>query len=165
MFPQVLTSRLLSLCVLLGLALGTTGCSSWMGGQLKEPELRLLDVEVIRARLMEQEFMLRFRIDNPNDRSLPIRGFDYSVYLNQMKLADGDSTTWLSVPANGHAEFEIPVRANLWRHMKSIVRLLEKPDQPISYELQARLKTGLMFGQTLHLQRNGTLLPLDLIPE
>ena len=72
-----------------GLCSGLGGCSSWTSGGFKDPEVRLVKVDVIKAKLLEQQFKLRFRIDNPNPVSLPVRGLDYSVYLNEVKLAEG----------------------------------------------------------------------------
>ncbi|MGH8352323.1 MAG: LEA type 2 family protein [Pseudomonas sp.] len=162
---QAQSIRILSLLMLFGLFSGLAGCSTWFTGGFQDPDVRLIKVDVVRAKLLEQEFVLRFRIDNPNGMSLPVRGLVYTVHLNEVKLAAGESNAWFTVPAHGHHVFEVPVRTNLWRHMKYIVRLLEKPDQPIRYRLQGEVKTGLMFGRSVHLARNGEIIPGDFIPE
>ncbi len=95
-----------------------------MTGSFEDPDVKLLKVEVVKARLLEQEFVMRFRIDNPNDFSLPVRGLQYTVQLNDIQLAEGESGQWFTVPAHGHEVFDVPVRTNLWRHMKYIVKLL-----------------------------------------
>ena len=120
---------------------------------------------MVKAKLLEQKFVLRFRIDNPNDISLPIRGLNYNVKLNGVLLAEGQSDKSFTVPARGHQTFDVPVRTNLWRHLKRIVNSLEDPDEPISYQLQGEVKTGLMFGRSVHLQRNGEIIPGNYIPE
>lgn len=163
-FPAPLIRNLgLLLLVLAGSSLG--GCATWMGGSFKDPDVQLLKVEVVRARLLEQEFNLRFRVANPNDVSLPVRGLVYTVFLNDVKLASGESATWFTVPANGREDFTVPVNTNLWRHMKYIVKLLEKPDKPIRYRLEGEVKTGLMFGRRVKLARSGEIVPGDFIPE
>ena len=165
MFYQAQTIRILSLLIAFGLFSGLSGCSSWMSGDFKDPDVRLIKVDVVRAKLLEQHFTLRFRIDNPNSASLPVRGLDYVVHLNGVKLAEGESTAWFTVPAHGHHSFDVPVRTNLWRHLKRIVNSLEDPDEPISYQLQGDVKTGLMFGRSVHLERNGEIIPGNYIPE
>lgn len=166
MFYQAQTIRILSLLVLLTLsASGLSGCSTWLTGSFRDPDVQLVKVDVIKARLLEQQFLLRFRVDNPNDVSLPIRGLAYTVYLNDVKLATGESDTWFTVPALGRETFEVPVRTNLWRHMKYIVKLLEKPNEVIRYRLEGEVKTGLMFGKSVHLARNGEIIPGNYIPE
>lgn len=158
-------TRILSLLLTLGLLVSLGGCSSWLTDDFRDPEVRLLKVDVVKAKLLEQKFVLRFRIDNPNDISLPIRGLNYNVKLNGVLLAEGQSDKSFTVPARGHQTFDVPVRTNLWRHLKRIVNSLEDPDEPISYQLQGEVKTGLMFGRSVHLQRNGEIIPGNYIPE
>ena len=162
---QTPLSRILSLLLTLGLLVSLGGCSSWLTDDFRDPEVRLLKVDVVKAKLLEQKFVLRFRVDNPNDMSLPIRGLNYNVKLNGVLLAEGQSDKSFTVPARGHQTFEVPVRTNLWRHLKRIVNSLEDPDEPISYQLQGEVKTGLMFGRSVHLQRNGEIIPGNYIPE
>ncbi len=158
-------TQIIRTCLLAGLVLGLSGCSTWLSGRFEEPEVRLTDIEIVRARLLEQEFLLQFRIDNPNERSLPVRGLDYKVFINDIELADGRTSAWATVPANGHAYYNVPVHTNLWRHMKYVVRLLERPNRPIQYRLEGELKTGLMFGRRVQISRVGEIIPADLIPE
>ncbi|SDF24861.1 LEA type 2 family protein [Phytopseudomonas seleniipraecipitans] len=165
MFSQAQMIRILSLLVFLGLGAVSSGCSTWLSDDFEDPDVRLVNVDVVRAKLLEQRFVLRFRIDNPNDVSLPVRGLNYVVHLNDVKLAEGESEVWFTVPAKGHTEFDVPVRTNLWRHVRQVVKLLEQPDQPISYRLQGQVKTGLFFGRRVHMSRNGEIIPGQYLPE
>ncbi|MFC3607443.1 LEA type 2 family protein [Stutzerimonas tarimensis] len=151
--------------LLLGLMLGLSGCSTWFGGRFEQPDVELVKVDIVKARMLEQEFLLRFRIDNPNDKSLPVRGLVYKVWLNDLELAEGESSAWANIPANSRGIYEVPVRTNLWRHMRYVVRLLERPSQPIRYRLDGELKTGMMFGQRVQISRDGEIIPADFVPE
>ena len=151
--------------VLGGLLWGLSGCSSWVGSNFVAPRVELANVEVIRARLLEQEFMLRFRIHNPNDYSLPVRGLKYRVKLNELQLAEGETSQWLSIPAGATEYYDVPVHTNLWRRMKYVVRLLEKPDRPINYQLQGELRTGMVSTRETPIFTSGSMTPLDFIPE
>ena len=77
-----------------------TGCASW-GEDWREPEVHLVEVETVKARLLEQEFVLHVRVDNPNDSRLFIRNLNYSVRLNQLLLVDDEASIWRSVAAQG----------------------------------------------------------------
>ena len=165
MFSQAQMTRIISLMLFIGLYAGLNGCSTWFSDSFEDPDVRLVNVDVVRAKLLEQRFTLRFRIDNPNDVSLPVRGLEYVVHLNNVKLAEGESETWFTVPANGHHEFDVPVRTNLWRHVRQVVKMLEQPDQPISYRLEGEVKTGLLFGRRVHMARNGEIIPGNYLPE
>lgn len=165
MLGQERTIKILRTMALLSLLVGLSGCSTWWGSDFEEPQVQLAKVDIIKARLLEQQFMLRFRIDNPNDHSLPVRGLIYTVHLNDIELASGESSGWLTVPANGFGYYEVPVYTNLWRHMKYIVRLLEKPDRPIAYRLDGALKIGLLSRRQVHISSNGEIIPGSFIPE
>lgn len=162
---RTISASHLALTALLALAGSLSGCSSWFAGELQDPRVELQKVEVLKAKLTEQEFLLHLRLDNPNDSDLPIRGLAFSLYLNDIKLADGESDIWLTVPANGSKRFKLPVRTNLWRHLKPIAKLLEHHDQPIRYRFNGVADTGILFGPSVHLERNGEIIPGDFIPE
>lgn len=149
-----------SLVLLAGLM---SGCSTWFSRDFQEPEVQLTHVELVYARLLEQEFLLEFRVDNPNDRSLPVRGISYSLSLNDIPLGRGQSNQWLTVPANGSVRLKLRAHTNLWRHIKSVSALLKKPDQPIRYALEAELKTGLMFNKKIPVRHQGSFTPGDYL--
>ena len=153
----------LVLIALLGSSLAS--CSTWVSDDFADPQVQLLRVEVVKAKLLEQSFILHMRIENPNDFSLPIRGLSYNVSLNNIKLAEGQTSTWFTVPAHGRETFKVPVNTNLWRHLKRVVKMLERPDQPIRYQLSGEVETGLMFGKSVHVQREGEIIPGNYIPE
>lgn len=158
-------TNIIALAVIFALQAGLTGCTSWFTGDFADPQVHLVKVDVIKAKLLEQQFSLRFRVDNPNDFELPVRRLSYDIQLNGIQLAEGESSQWINVPAHGRREFEVPVRTNLWRHLKGIVKALEDPDQPIRYRLSGKVRTGVMFGRDVHVQRNGEIIPADYIPE
>ena len=165
MFDQIKMIRILSLLVVCGVLSGLAGCSSSRSGAYTDPQVHLLKVELVKARLLEQRFTLRFRIDNPNATDLRVRGLIYSLYLNDVKLTEGEHSDWFKVSAYGRQVFVVPVRTNLWRHAREVVKALESPDQPIRYRLVGEVKTGLLFGRNVHVARNGEIIPGNFIPE
>lgn len=154
-----------ALLLFLAVLTSLSGCSTWLGSSFKKPDVQLVDIELVHAKLLEQQFILHFRVDNPNSQSLPIRSISYRILLNDTPLATGSNSQWLTVPGNSHSYFKIPVHTNLWRHMKVIVRMLEKPDQAIHYALHADVKTGLLFGKKINILRHGDIIPGDYIRE
>ena len=152
-------------CISLLLLLSLSGCVSWFSDDELEPQVHLLKVEVVRARLLDQKFMLYFRVDNPNDSSLTVRGLEYRIHLSQFLLIEGESDQWFSVDPKSSGYFQVPIRTNLWQHLREVVKLLKKPEQPIPYRLEGTLQTGLLFGKDVHLSRYGEIIPGDFIPE
>lgn len=147
------------------LTLMLAGCSSLSTSEVKDPEVKLLKVDVVKARLLKQDMKLRFRVDNPNDSGLWVRGLRYKVILNDILIADGEYNDWFKVTANGHRNFSVPIRTNLWEHLKDVTRMLGKPNQPVHYQLEGYLKTGFLFGDDVRIAREGDIIPGDLIPE
>jgi LEA14-like dessication related protein len=140
------------------------GCSSWGGEDWREPEVRLVEVETVKARLLEQEFVLHLQVDNPNDSRLFIRNLSYAVRLNDLLLVQDETSVWRSVGGHARRTFKITARTNLWQHLKPLAKLL-RSKQPLHYTLQGELATGLLIHRDLHLSRSGEIIPGDHIPE
>lgn len=147
------------------LFLGLGGCASWFGDDLPDPQVHLVKVEVVRAKLLEQKFILHFRVDNPNDSDLTVRGLEYRIHLGDMLLAEGEHEHWFTVGPKRSAYFKVPIRTNLWPKVRDLVKMLKKPDQPIPYRLEGEMETGLFIAHYVHLARNGVIILADLIPE
>ncbi|WP_213879999.1 LEA type 2 family protein [Pseudomonas sp. dw_358] len=142
-----------------------SGCSSWLPGNAREPELTLVKVQVVKAHLLEQRFILHFRIDNPDDDNVAVRSLTYRVYLGDLLLADGTSDQWFTLDAHHTGDFEVPVRTNLWEHLRGLVKLMRHPDRPVPYRLEGELQTGFLYAHTLQLARSGEIIPANFIAE
>ena len=143
-----------------------SGCASWFDNGTREPEVRLVRVELVKARLVQQQFRLHFRIDNPNDDSLTVRTLHYRLYLDDWLLSEGESANgWFTMEANSHAFLVVPVRTNLWEHLRDLTRRLKHPHDPIPYRLEGELETGLFLSHDVHLERKGEIIPAEIIPE
>ena len=151
--------------IALAMLLMVSGCTSWFDSGDKDPDVHLEKVELVQAKLLEQRFKLHFRVDNPNDSTLTVRGLSYTLYLGSIKLTEGENEHWFSVQPKSSADYVIPVRTNLWPQVRPLVKLLETPDQPIPYRLEGTLQTGLFYGYDVHLMRKGEIIPGDFIPE
>lgn len=151
--------------MLLALALGLGGCSTWFTGNYDDPEIHLQRVEVVKAKMLEQRFKLYFVIINPNKRDLPVRGLTYKVSLEGVVLAEGDDDSWFSVEGRGRAVHVVNVRTNLWAQLKPLAKLFRHPERPMQYRLEGELRTGVLFGHNLSLRRTGEITPAGLIPE
>jgi LEA14-like dessication related protein len=161
----MITQRFARYLFTLFLLSGLSGCASWFSDDEPDPQVHLVQVEVVRAKLMEQKFILHFRVDNPNDSDLTVRSLEYRIHLGDMLLAEGEHEHWFTVGPKHSAYFKVPIRTNLWPKVRDLVKMLKKPDQPIPYRLEGELETGLFIAHYVHLARNGVIIPADLIPE
>ena len=151
--------------LILLLFLGLGGCASWFSDDEPDPEVHLVRVEVVRAKLLEQRFVLHFRIDNPNDSDLTVRGLAYRIHLGDILLAEGEHEHWITVGPKRSGFYKVPIRTNLWPKVRDLVKQLKSPRQPVPYRLEGEMETGLFIAHYVHLARNGVIIPADLIPE
>ncbi|MCJ2372947.1 LEA type 2 family protein [Pseudomonas sp. RGM 3321] len=157
---QAHITRIISLALIL---FGLSGCSLLSFDRAQEPEVHLLKVQVVKARLTQQDFKLYFEVENPNDSDLFVRGLNYKISLNDVVLADDQFSDWFFVDAHSRKTFVVPVRTNLWRYAKYIAQLLKKPDELVHYQLDGKLKTGIVFRHNVRIGTSGDVLPHDLI--
>ena len=98
----------LCLCVAL---LAIAGCSTLVP-KLEAPRLSIVNIELLKSDLLQQQLRVRMRVQNPNDRALPIRSITYSIEVAGEEFAHGDSDRNFIVPALGETEFDVNVTAN-----------------------------------------------------
>ena len=160
-----MVSRLRTYSCLMVLTVGLSGCASWFADDTPPPQIHLVKVELVRAKLLEQKFKLHFRVDNRDDSDLTVRGLIYKISLADVELTEGESNEWLTIPPHGRGFFKVTVRTNLWPQIRDVVQMLKKPDKPVPYRLEGELKTGLFIGYDVQVAHNGQIIPGDFIPE
>ncbi|MEO8309359.1 MAG: LEA type 2 family protein [Pseudomonadota bacterium] len=93
-------------------ALCLLGACSSILPKLEPPQLQVIKVDVLKSDLLQQELRVRMRVDNPNDRVLPVRGITYEMEVAGEPFAHGESDKNFEVPALGSTEFDVSVTAN-----------------------------------------------------
>lgn len=138
---------------LLLLALALSGCTLFVP-KLQTPQLSIVDVEVLRANFMQQQLRVRMHVENPNDRSLPIQGLSYTVYLGGQQFATGVSDASFTVPALGSADFNMDVTANA---AGALFALLNQPrGQGIDYRMKGRVELTHGWLRSIPFEESGT---------
>lgn len=142
---------LLALLVLLA-----SGCTSLVP-KLETPKLEVIAVELLDAQFTQQRFNVTMRVQNPNDRELPIRGLSYTMQLAGEEFGSGQSNKAFTVPAFGEAEFEMTVTTNLATSLLKILPKLEKSPEALDYRLSGRVETDWTFLRTIPFTETGKL--------
>jgi LEA14-like dessication related protein len=109
---------------------------------LQTPTLSVVNVEFIKGDLFRQQLRVRMRVQNPNDRELPVRGITYEVELAGTAFAHGDSVSEFLVPAKGETEFDVNVTANAASALLRMLGNQENPEYRISGKV--RIASGLV---------------------
>src|SRR5690242_7885742 len=93
------------------MALGLSACSSYL--HLQTPDLSIVNVELLKSDFLSQQARVRMRVQNPNDRVLPIKGLTCTVEVNGEEFAHGVSAASFTVPALGETEFDMNLTTNM----------------------------------------------------
>jgi LEA14-like dessication related protein len=147
--------------VLLGpallLATGGLGACAAFAPRFEQPHLSVLGVEVKDASLSGQHFRVRMRVQNPNDRALPVRGISYTMQLAGEDFGEGAAANAFTVPALGEADFDILVSTNLAATLWKVLPRLKDTSQPLEYRLVGRVDTDLMFLRSIPFDERGSV--------
>lgn len=145
-------SNLLMAGMLATLALFVSGCSTL---RLEPPTLQVVNVGLVSASLLEQQLVVRLRVQNPNDVELPVRGVTYAVELAGESFATGESENDILVPALGNREFDVAVRANA---AAAALRLLgDRGNRNPEYRITGRVKLARGVLRTIPFEHKGEL--------
>ena len=123
-------------------ALGLSGCSLFTP-KLEKPTLSVVNVQLLKGDLLHQELKVRMRVQNPNDRQLPVKGLSYELDVDGQEFAHGISGESFVVPAHGEAEFDLSVSANM---ASLLVKMLGQGGDSLDYQLSGKisLSAGLL---------------------
>jgi LEA14-like dessication related protein len=105
--------------------------------RFEQPHLEVVDVQLLRGDLFQQELRVGMRVQNPNNRDLNVRSIQYEVKVAGQAFAHGESERDFKVPANGETQFDVNVTANA---ASALLRLLGggRLDQ-VEYQITGRV--------------------------
>ena len=141
-------SRILIILAFLGL----TGCSLFVP-KLEKPTLSVVRVQMLKSDLWHQEFKVRIRVQNPNDRALPVKGIVYQLEVEGQELAHGMSGDSFVVPALGEAEFDMSVSANV---ANVLIKLLNKGGSQVEYRIYGKISLSAGLLRAISFDDHGT---------
>jgi LEA14-like dessication related protein len=81
--------------------------------KLQSPHLSIVNVELLSSNVWQQRLRVHIRVENPNDRVLPVSALSYSIEVAGQELAHGAANESFIVPARGESEFATDATANM----------------------------------------------------
>jgi len=114
-----------------------TGCAS-LSTNMEPPQVTLSNVRVLGVTLLEQQYVLTMRIQNPNDRPLHISGLSFELDINGEKFANGVSNQKVTIPGYGQGTLDVTgtsTLAGLLRQLSELERM-----QELKYGLKGKVK-------------------------
>jgi len=130
------------------------GCA--LAPKLTTPQLTIVGVKLEGSDLLAQRLKVRVHVQNPNDRTLPVKGIDYTLDVDGQPFASGESAGSFVVPALGEAEFDMNVTTNM---AGTLVRLLARSSEArasIPYRLSGKIALSQGWLQSIQSEQHGT---------
>lgn len=149
-----------ALCIA-AFALTVSGCAA---ARFETPDLQVVNIEMQRSELFDQRFKVRLRVQNPNDRALPVKGISATMDLNGEEFAHGVAGEAFTVPAFGEAEFDMLLSANM---AGAILKLFsgmrdDKARDSLDYRVRGKLSLAAGFMRTIPFEEKGSFRLKDL---
>ena len=132
--------------VIIFLALLAPGCATLML-DAEPPDVLVTNITPLEATLFEQQLKVDIRVRNPNPFELNVTGLDFTLNLNEKRLARGLANEAVTIPRLGDAILSVNTTTSTLEVMRQLLSLHEQQD--MKYQI-----TGI-----LHL--DGTRLPFD----
>src|ERR1700726_273398 len=115
------------------------GCSAFVP-HLQSPHLSVVNVELLSSSLWEQRLRVHIRVENPNDRVLPVSALTYSIEVAGQELGHGAANESFVIPALGESEFATDVSANMAGALLAILgRSRNSANDSIDYRIVGKV--------------------------
>jgi LEA14-like dessication related protein len=138
--------------IVIAATLALSGCSLLMP-KLEKPTLSIVSVQMLKSDLWHQELKLRMRVQNPNDRALPVKGLSYELDVDDQELAHGMSGDRFVVPALGEAEFDMSVSANM---ASVLIKVLGQGSNQVDYRIKGKIALSAGLWRSIAFDEHGT---------
>ncbi len=115
-----------------------TGCAN-LPLQPISPQVSLADFRLINLGLIEQNYLLKLHLKNPNPFPLPINSLNYQLQINDQIFAKGMSNKAVSIPASGEEFLVLQVASNLMRTIGQFSDLKTLINRNFNYQLSGNV--------------------------
>lgn len=103
----------------------------------------LADIQPAQFGLLQQEYAIRIRVQNPNNSQIRIDGLSYQIDLNGELFAKGVSRQSTVVEPFGEVVVDATAVGNLGAFLSQFVRMQKSgPPESFSYRLKGKLASG-----------------------
>ena len=116
-----------------------SGCSLLTADykNLKEPKVSLAGLNIKDLNPLSPSFLVRLKVDNPNDLNVNLDGADVALALNGQPVAAGVSRSPLVLKKLGSSEMDVEVTANTMNAVQQFLILQTKPT--LDYQVTGNL--------------------------
>ena len=124
--------------------------------KFERPTVSVAGIELLNGNLLQQNFRVKFNIQNPNDRALPVSGLHASLSVGGEHIAQGQNDRAFVVPARGDVDFDMMITANLGVALLKLADKLNQHADSIDYEVSGAASIDLPFLRDLPFHQTGS---------
>ena len=124
--------------------------------KFERPTLSVAGIELVNGNLLQQNFRVKFNIQNPNDRSLPVSGLHAALSVGGEHVAQGENERAFVVPAKGDAGFDMMITANVALALLKLANKMDQHGDSIDYDVSGAASIDLPFLRDLPFHQTGS---------
>jgi LEA14-like dessication related protein len=102
---------------------------------LEEPRVQLVSVTPQQIGFGGIKLLCRLRIDNPNDVSIPVKGGEFNLEVEDMQVAHGALIDGFTVEARGSELVDVIVDVDSGRSLALAIQILSAGERELDYAL------------------------------
>jgi LEA14-like dessication related protein len=121
--------------------------------RFERPNLTVIGIEMQGGNFFQQNFLVKFQVQNPNDRALPVSGLHAELNVGGERIASGVSNKAFVVPPLGQSEFDVTITANM---AVALLQLANQHSDSIDYEVTGSANLDLPFMHDLPFHQTGS---------
>jgi LEA14-like dessication related protein len=129
-------------------------CAAACAPKFERPVLTVSSVELQSGNLFQQSFLVKFQVQNPNDRELPVQGLHAELDVGGQRIASGVSNRAFVVPPMGQSEFDMTITANMAAALLQLAN--QRAADTIDYELSGSANLDLPFLREVPFHQGGS---------
>jgi LEA14-like dessication related protein len=141
----------------MGLVLGLAmvGCSL-VAPKFERPDISVVSIQLLGGNLLQQKFLVKFDIRNPNDRAIPVKSLHAELNVAGSRLASGDSNSPFVVPPKGTSQFDMTITANVAAVLLTLSQSRDDHSNSVDYEMTGGASIDLPFLRDLPFHQKGS---------
>jgi len=121
--------------------------------KFERPNVAVVGIEMQGGNFLQQNFLVKFQVQNPNERALPVSGLHAELNVGGQRIASGVSNRAFVVPPLGQSEFDMTITANM---AAAVLQLANRHADSIDYEVTGAANLDLPFMHDLPFHQTGS---------
>ena len=142
------------IATMITLVISLTACA---GIRPEPPEVQLSGLEITDVSLSHANFLATLSLFNPNSFGLDIEGLSFTLFLNDIRIANGLTANAFSIPAEESGKASLRLSSSFF-NLFQLSRSLQNQNES-TFRITGEIKIGGLglLGMTIPIDREGTL--------